>query len=221
MSAHAFPIPLLPGAGREVFGDDGRAARHHLAEAEQAGFSLLRHDGDGGGAQVETQRTRCDRRLGFLVGQALHDELGVGAIALAVGPLRPRAGGAAAHVLDALPETVLDHRVVPIDERRQVVVMLDEPAHVASFGRLQHETYPAFVGLALDAVQTSPTTAQPDLASLPHTDPLRRLKGTGRQLLGGLTVHAVGDPTGCGRIGPHPLEALHRLSQQGVVETAI
>ena len=165
-----------------------------------------------------------------------------------------------AYVLDALREAVLEYRIVPIDEGWQLVVMPDEPGRVAFFGCLQHKTDPACVGLALDAVEASTTTAKPDLPRLSQTDSLRRLKGTGGELLRGITVHVVGDPTGSGqrregvqavfreavrlaqlgeqgrallllcsgeatclspaRIGPHLLEALHRLTQQGVIETA-
>src|SRR5260221_5699623 len=60
-------------------------------------------------------------------GSALYDQMDIVAIALAIGALGSWTGRLATYepcVLDAMVQSIFDHRIIPVDEGRQTVLAL-------------------------------------------------------------------------------------------------
>jgi hypothetical protein len=89
-----------------------------------------------------------------------------------------------AHVLDAPLQAVVDHLVAPIDQEWELLAVPTQPPLIAFDSCLQMNAQPRGVGLALDRVQAPALAAKAYTPGLAHTDPVGRLVGTDRQLLG-------------------------------------
>ena len=127
----------------------------------ESGLAFPRHDGDAGRTQIQTHGVSADCVLGLVVGHAAERQWHDVTISLSVGALCAWTGGLTAHqssVLDRVRKTMGDHRVVPIDERGQLVVVPDQHATMAFFVRLQHEAQARIVALVLEARKPAATT---------------------------------------------------------------
>ena len=105
------------------------------------------------------------------------------------------------YVLDALLQSVVDHLVLPVDQDRDLLAVPTEPALVAVRTLLQVKAQPRGVGLALDRVQAATFAAKAHPAGLAHADPIGRLVGAARQLLGHEAVDVLGEPAGAQAFG--------------------
>src|SRR5438067_110154 len=133
----------------------------------------------------------------LLIGNALQGKLGVVAIALTISALRLWTRGATAnesHVLDALVKSMFHNRIIPINERREAILLPEQVARIPFFWSLEDETQALFVGLALHTVQSTTPALEPHLLRLPKAYPISRLIGTSSELLRRITVNVIGNP---------------------------
>ena len=175
-----------------------------LGEEQQARRADLGHDGQRGRSQVESHRSLARQVFGLLQGvprqnelHTVHEAPTVGTLCLGRGCPMPEQ----AHVLDTLLQSVVDHLILPVDQSRNLFAVPTEPALVAVRTHLQVKAQPRAVGLALDRVQTSSCAAKAHPAGLAHADPIGRLVGPARQLLGHEAVDVLGEPAGTQAFG--------------------
>src|SRR5579884_1459616 len=124
-------------------------------EGEQSRPARLRHNGDSRRPKIKANRCRSHVMLWLLIGNALQDKLSVVAIALPISALGLWARGATAkesHVLDTLVKSMFHNRIIPINERREAILLEDEVARTPFFWNLEDETQALLVGLALHTV---------------------------------------------------------------------
>ncbi len=95
----------------------------------------------------------------------------------------------------------MDDFVLPVDQSWDPLAVPTEPALVAVSSRLQVEAQPRGVCLALDRVQASTFAAKAPPAGLAHADPIGRLVGPTRQLLGHEAVDVLSEPAGAQAFG--------------------
>ncbi|HEX6480167.1 MAG TPA: hypothetical protein VF043_15105 [Ktedonobacteraceae bacterium] len=90
----------------------------------------------------------------------------------------------------------MDHLVLPVDQGRDLLAVPTEPPLGAVRTRLQMKAQARGVGLALDRVQASTFAAKAHPSGLAHADPIGRLVGPARQLLGHEAVDVGSQPAG-------------------------
>jgi len=181
-----------------------RIGSQFLGQEQQACRALLRDNGHRRGPEIESYHALAGHVFGFLQGMTFENELHRIHKAAAVGASCLGRGGALAqqaHVLDALLQSVVDHLVLPVDQGRDPLAVPTEPALVAVSSRLQVEAQPRGVCLALDRVQASTFAAKAHPAGLAHADPIGRLVGPTRQLLGHEAVDVLSEPAGAQAFG--------------------
>jgi len=96
---------------------------------------------------------------------------------------------------------VVDHLVLPVDQGRDPLAVPTEPALGAVRTRLQVKAQSRGVGLAFHRVQASTFAAKAHPAGLAHADPIGRLVGPTRQLLGHEAVEVLSEPAGAQALG--------------------
>ncbi len=114
-----------------------------FAEDREAGFCVVGNERDGGRPQICADDIPADPVLGLVVGYAFQCELHQVAKALCIGPLCLWAAGLAPdepRIFDALIQSVLDQRVVPVDAGGEPIVLPDHVAVIALFWFVQYET---------------------------------------------------------------------------------
>ena len=89
---------------------------------------------------------------------------------------------------------MLDHGILPVDERRQVIVSPDENALIALLWLLQHKTQPGIVALVFNAGEATPTTFEADTAGLPQTDASKGAVGSTGKGLSEDCIEMLRDP---------------------------
>src|SRR6266699_471336 len=89
---------------------------------------------------------------------------------------------------------MFDHRIIPIDERRDTVLAPDEMARVPLLWCWQHEAQARIVAFALDTVKSTPFTFKANFVGLTMADAIGGLLGTGFQGLSHCRVNVVGNP---------------------------
>src|SRR5947209_13761030 len=139
-------------------------------EGEQPCFAFLRHNGNGGGTQIKANPCRSCLVLWLLIGKPLQSKLRIVAIPLTIRSLCLLSACPTtkkAYILDPLIQAMLDHRIIPIDESRKMILLPHQITRIPFFWGLEDKPQPLFVGLALHAVQPSPFTLKPDGSSLP------------------------------------------------------
>jgi len=112
--------------------------------------------------------------------------LDVVAKAVCIGPLRSRAAALAldqTRIFDAVIQSVFHHRVVPVDDRSQLILFPDEVPLLALLRLVQHETQPRVVAFVLDAGKTPPSALEAHATGLSHTDAIEGLVGAGSECL--------------------------------------
>jgi hypothetical protein len=142
----AFQATQVPGV-RGEFG----------AEQVQTRLCLPRDDGDGGGSHIQADEVAANRVLGLLIGGPAEHQLHAVAIPPAVSSLRAGTGGTAsdqAGIFDRVLQAIRDHRILPVDEGRQLLILPEHIAGLALFSCLQHKAQPGIVSLVLDAIQS-------------------------------------------------------------------
>src|SRR5258708_1985529 len=128
----ALKPPLLTGIGSQF-----------LAQGYKPRLPLAWDDSNGRGSKVQPDHVMS--RLIFwllLVGGARESQLHGVAVALAVRAFGTRTGRLTTHqpcVLDAVVQSIFDHRVIPVDNRGQTVLAPHQPPLVPLFGRLEHK----------------------------------------------------------------------------------
>ena len=89
---------------------------------------------------------------------------------------------------------MLDHRVLPVDECREVVVFPDERALIPFLRLLQHKTEPGIIALVFDTGEAPPPTFEANAAGLSQTDARECAVGSTYQRLGEDGVKVLSDP---------------------------
>jgi hypothetical protein len=126
------------------------------------------HDGNGGRAEVQSLRLLPNGTPRLLVGHSFEGQLSGGTEAVPAGTFGARTGGFASPE-PGIFDVLLDHRVGPVDERRDALGPPDEPVPVALAGLLEHEADPL---LALQAREPASSAAE---AEPPGSAPQIRL----------------------------------------------
>ncbi len=160
-------------------------------------FTLAWHHGDGRGTKIETDDTRSNSVLRFLVRDTFQDELHVVTIALAVRPLRVRTGCLAPdepRIFDRMPESMMHDRVMPVNHCRETVFAPEQPSLVALFGRLEFEAQSRLVPFIFHAVEAAPLAQKADLLCFAETNPIGGMIGAGCQRLCHHEIDMIGDP---------------------------
>jgi hypothetical protein len=176
-----------------------RIGRQFLGQEQQARWADLGDDGQCGGPKVESYHALAGHVCGLLQRMTFENELHRIHTAAAVGASCLGRGGwlaQQAHVLDALLQSVVDDFVLPVDQGRDLLAVPTEPALVAVCTRLQLKAQARGVGLAFDRVQASTFAAKAHPPCLAHADPIGRLVGPTRQLLGHEAVDVRSRPAG-------------------------
>src|SRR6266567_4265602 len=168
-----------------------------FAEDLQARFALLWDQGDGRRSQIGPQDVGSNGVFGLVIRHAFQSQLDVVAKALSIGSLRLGAAGLAldqTSVFDAVIKSVFHHRVVPVDDRRQLVVFPDEIPLLALLWLVQHETQPGVVAFVLDAGKPAPSALEAHATGLAHTDAIEGLVGAASQRLSQHRIQVFGNP---------------------------
>src|SRR5262249_4044145 len=103
------------------------------AKQAQPRFTLLGHDSNSGGSQIQPHRPLSRGVLRFVIGPPFQGQLGVVAEAVPVRSLGAWTGGVASQqpdIFDAVPQAIQDHGILPVDERTDPFFPPDEPAFV-------------------------------------------------------------------------------------------
>src|SRR5713101_7482650 len=156
------------------------------------------------GPQIESHRPFARPVCGFLQGMTFQDELHRVHEAPTVGALCLGRGGALAeqaHVLDALPQPMVDDFVLPVDQGWDLLAVPAQPALVPVRCRLQMEAQSRAVGLAFDRVESTSLAAEADTTRLAHADSIGRLVGPTRYLLRHEVVEVLREPAGAQAFG--------------------
>ena len=156
------------------------------------------HDGDAGRTQVQTDGVCAYGVLRLVMGQAFEYQLHHVALPLPVGAPGTWAGGTAPHqagVPDLVRQAVGDHRVVPVDDCGNVVVVPQQVALRAPLGpRLQHKAHTRVVALVLDAIQSPALALKARPAGLAQADAIEGPVGTAGERLGQYRIQVLGQP---------------------------
>jgi hypothetical protein len=178
--------------------------RQFLGQEQQARRADLGDNGQRRGPQIESHRPFARPVCGFLQGMTFQDELHRVYEAPTVSSLCLGRGGwlaQQAHVLDALPQPMVDDFVLPVDQGGDLLAVPAQPALVPFRCRLQMEAQARGVGLALHRVQASSLAAEADTTRLAHTDSIGRLVGPTRYLLRHEAVDVRSKPAGAQAFG--------------------
>ncbi|WP_040441756.1 hypothetical protein [Ktedonobacter racemifer] len=125
------------------------------------------------------------------------------AVAIVIGPLSGWRGCLAADqadIFDLVAHTMLDHGIVPVDDRRNDLLVPDQEAIVSRIG-VQHEAHAGVVAFALHAINASAFTTKPHPFGLAYADPIRSLIGACSESLSHCAIDVISDPGDTGRRG--------------------
>ncbi|WP_040442267.1 hypothetical protein [Ktedonobacter racemifer] len=125
------------------------------------------------------------------------------AVAIVIGPLSGGRGSLAADqadIFDLVAHTMLDHGIVPVDDRRNDLLVPDQEATVSRIG-VQHEAHAGVVAFALHAINATSLAAEAYSFGFPNTDPIDRLIGASRKGLSHRALNVVDDPGDTGTLG--------------------
>src|SRR5215469_2125501 len=89
---------------------------------------------------------------------------------------------------------MLGHRVLPVDDGRQVVVFPDEKALVPFLRLLQHKPQPGIIALVFETGEASPPAFEADAAGLSQTEASEGAIGATCQGLSEDSIEVLGDP---------------------------
>src|SRR5258708_1672862 len=131
----------------------------------------------------------------LVVGDTFERQLHEVAVALAVSALRLGATGWTlyqAGVFDVVIQTMLHHRIIPVYERFEVILLPDQKAALPTF--LQGKAQAGVVAFILQTSQTPPTALKANAASFAQADPIEGAVGTTGQRLGKNGVQMLSDP---------------------------
>lgn len=95
---------------------------------------------------------------------------------------------------------MLYHRVKPVDDGRDDLLIPDQETAIASVG-VQHEAHAGVVALALHAIDASAFTTKPHPFGLAYADPISSLIGACSESLSHGALDVIGDPGDTGRPG--------------------
>jgi len=175
---------------------DSSCIRSQLcAQRHEARLCLPWHDSDAGWSQVQADGVAAYGMLGLVMGHPFQDQLHVVALPLSVGTLSAWARGTAsdqAGVLDWLCQTMADHRVVPVDNRPQLVVVPQQVARVSFFWFLHDKAQSGIVAFVLDAVQSPALALKADTFGHAQADAVEGPVGTGGERLGQHGIQVIG-----------------------------
>ena len=142
------------------------------AEDLQAWGALKRHNSNRGGSQVQPNRVVADRVFGLVIRHASERQLHPVALALFVSPLCVRTARLAhqeAGIFDGVAQAVDHHRIFPVDQSRQSVVLPQQVPGIAFLGWLEHEAQPGVVALVLHTGETPASTLKTHPSRLTQT----------------------------------------------------
>jgi hypothetical protein len=91
-------------------------------------------------------------------------------------------------------QSVGHHRIFPVDEGRQAVVLPKQISSVALLGRLEHEAQPGVVAFVLEAADPPAPAAKAHAPGLPQTDAVEGAIGSACQRLRQHRIHMVSNP---------------------------
>src|SRR5438128_858297 len=89
---------------------------------------------------------------------------------------------------------MFDHRVVPVNEGRQTILVPNEMALVPFLRFLQGKAQPRIIPLVLDAGKPSSSTLEPHPSGLTQADTIEGTIGARRQRLGQHRLDVLGNP---------------------------
>ncbi len=162
----------------------------------EPGLGLPWHDGNAGRSQVQADGVRAYGVLGLVMGQACEHQLYEVALPLAVGALCAWARGAAsdqADVLDLVRQAMADHRVVPVDQGRELVVVPQQIPRPSSLVlSLQHKAHARIVALVLEAGKSAAPALEAHAAGLAHAHAVEGAVGATRERLGQHRIQVLG-----------------------------
>src|SRR5260221_9204705 len=124
--------------------------------------------------------------LGLVIGHPFQSQLHEVTVSLAISPVSTRTGSRTpdeAGILDAMIQPIFDHRIVPVDSSRQMIVPPDEKAVMSFFRVLHDKAQPGIIAFVLDAVEPTPPTFETYPFCLSYAHAVERLIGAGRQRL--------------------------------------
>src|SRR5260370_25033094 len=122
--------------------------------------------------------------LGLVIGYPFQKQLHAVTVSLAIGTVSTRTGSRTpdeAGILDAMIQPIFDHRIVPVDSSRQVIVLPDEKAVMPFFRVLHDKAQSGIIAFVLDTAEPVPPTFETYPFCLSHAHAVERLVGAGRQ----------------------------------------
>src|SRR6266567_2157279 len=105
---------------------------------------------------------------------------------------------------------MFDHRVFPVDEGGQMILVPNEMPLVPFLRLLQDKAQPRLIALVLDAGEASSSTLEPHPSGLTQADTIQGTIGARRQRLGHHRLDVVGNPAHA--------QSFHRLVQGDLTE---
>jgi hypothetical protein len=98
------------------------------------------------------------------------------------------------HIFDAMLQSILDHRVLPINQGAQSVVFPDQSALIPFCWRLEHETQARIGALVFETGKSASPTLKAHAPSLAHTDAIEGAVGAGGERLSQHRIQVLGHP---------------------------
>ena len=130
------------------------------------------------GREVQSNGVLAHRVLGLVIRDPLQRQLHTVPLAVGIGSLGASTGGLARDepgILDRVAQAVGHHRVLPIDQRGQPVILPQQIPGVALLGSLAHEAQARLIPFVFHTGEAPPSTFESHPPRMAQTDP-----GSGR-----------------------------------------
>lgn len=162
-----FQVPLHPAFLLRV-------GLQRLAECDQACLCLLWHQCQCRGSDIKTDGVAPWLMFGLLECMPRQNELDEIALPITIGSFGLRRGGRTphqTHILDGVPQSMLDHWISPVNEGGQNLLISDEKTAISGVG-IQHKAHANIIAFPFHAVDPVPFTFETHPFGLAQTNPI-------------------------------------------------